>query len=78
MARSMFPGRSLDPSSNAGARGMITLLGFPGETELGLETRFRSSLSSTNQVIAPGELVAGKKLYQILLRRYKATVKLLR
>ena len=30
MARSMLPGRSLDPGSNARARGMITLPGFPG------------------------------------------------
>ena len=41
MARSMLPGRLLDPGSNAGARGMITLSGSSGETELGLQTRFR-------------------------------------
>jgi len=37
----MLPGRLLDPGSNAGARGMITLSGSSGETELGLQTRFR-------------------------------------
>jgi len=36
VARSMLPGRSLDPGSNARARGMITLPDF-GETELGLQ-----------------------------------------
>ena len=41
MARSMLPGRLLDPGSNAGARGMIALSGSSGETELGLQTRFR-------------------------------------
>ena len=41
MARSMLPGRSLDSGSNVGARGMITLSGSSGETELGLQTRFR-------------------------------------
>ena len=42
MARSTLPGRSLDPGSNVGARRMITLSGSSGETEPGLQTRFRS------------------------------------
>jgi len=41
VARPRLPGRSLDPGSNAGARGMIAIPGSSGETELGLQTRFR-------------------------------------
>jgi len=41
VARSMLLGRSLDPGSNARARGMVTIPGSSGETELGLQTRFR-------------------------------------
>ena len=41
VARSKLPGRSLDSGSNVGARGMITFSGSSGETELGLQTRFR-------------------------------------
>jgi hypothetical protein len=42
VARSTLLGRLLDPGSNVRARGMITLSGPSGETELGLQTRFRS------------------------------------
>ena len=76
MARSTLPGRSLDSGSNVGARGMITLSGSSGETEPGLQTRFRSLFPSGRACPKTVGATGRSPLpYRTLPRRYQATLK---
>ena len=72
MARSMLPGRLLDPGSNVGARGMITLSGLPERQN----PAYRPASALFSHRVAPSGATGQSPLfYQTHPPQYQAPLK---